>query len=308
MPQSISRRRLVPAACLRMVIAAAGVTIASAAMAQQPPTAAQVGAIRSACQTDYGKQCHGVPPGGKAALECLQTHLGKVSARCRTAVAAATAPAAAPAHRRRDRRLRPRRRRRSRRPRRSARSGRPARPITASSAGVFRPAGRLRSNACKRISEKCRRDAGPRWRPPPDRQRRLRHRRRDRRLQPRPRRRSRRPRRLARSGRPARPTMASSVGAFRPAERPRSHVCKCISGWCRRAAGPRWRRPPAPQCRRPPARPDRARPPHLRHRRRRILRRANRWRALRRPMPRPRPNRPPRPTRLLRPPWPRVMR
>ena len=100
MPQSISRRRFVPAACLRMVIAAAGVTIASAAMAQQPPTAAQVGAIRSACQTDYGKQCHGVPPGGKAALECLQTHLGKVSARCRTAVAAATAPAAAPAHRR----------------------------------------------------------------------------------------------------------------------------------------------------------------------------------------------------------------
>ena len=97
MPQSISRRRFVPAACLRMVMAAAGVTIASAAMAQQPPTAAQVGAIRSACQTDYGKQCHGVPPGGKAALECLQTHLGKVSARCRTAVAAATAPATAPA-------------------------------------------------------------------------------------------------------------------------------------------------------------------------------------------------------------------
>jgi hypothetical protein len=96
MRQSTSRRRIMPAAYIRIVVAAAGMTIATAAIAQQP-TAAQVGAIRSACQADYGKRCKGVPPGGKAALACLQSHIGMVSSRCRTAVAAATGAAPAPA-------------------------------------------------------------------------------------------------------------------------------------------------------------------------------------------------------------------
>ncbi|BCP51812.1 hypothetical protein K32_04290 [Kaistia sp. 32K] len=69
----------------------------------QTPTEAQQSAIRSACPADYKSHCAGIPPGGKAALACLQQSAAKLSDACRTAVqavggSAATTPApAAPA-------------------------------------------------------------------------------------------------------------------------------------------------------------------------------------------------------------------
>jgi hypothetical protein len=69
----------------------------------QAPTKAQQSAIRSACADDYRSTCASVPPGGQAALTCLQQNAAKLSAPCRSAVQAvggntASAPAdAAPA-------------------------------------------------------------------------------------------------------------------------------------------------------------------------------------------------------------------
>lgn len=69
----------------------------------QAPTKAQQSAIRSACPDDYRSHCASVPPGGQAALACLQQNAAKLSDACRSAVqavggsAAATAPADAPA-------------------------------------------------------------------------------------------------------------------------------------------------------------------------------------------------------------------
>jgi hypothetical protein len=65
------------------------------------PSSAQVTAIRSACRSDYQITCAGVPTGGAAALNCLETNKSKLSATCQHAVNAATAggalPGAAPA-------------------------------------------------------------------------------------------------------------------------------------------------------------------------------------------------------------------
>jgi len=58
---------------------------------------AQVAAIRSACRSDYQRTCAGVPTGGGAALNCLETNKSKLSAGCQQAVNAAsggTTPAA----------------------------------------------------------------------------------------------------------------------------------------------------------------------------------------------------------------------
>lgn len=68
----------------------------------QAPTKAQQSAIRSACPADYRSYCASVPPGGKAALDCLQQNATKLSDACRSAVqaagsSAAAAPAPAPA-------------------------------------------------------------------------------------------------------------------------------------------------------------------------------------------------------------------
>jgi hypothetical protein len=62
------------------------------------PSQAQLTAIRSACRSDYQKACSGVPPGGSAALQCLERNKSKVSASCQQAVeavAGAAGPAAA---------------------------------------------------------------------------------------------------------------------------------------------------------------------------------------------------------------------
>jgi hypothetical protein len=65
------------------------------------PSSAQIAAIRSACRSDYQKTCAGVPTGGAAALNCLQTNKSKLSATCQRAVDAAgggtTTPATAAA-------------------------------------------------------------------------------------------------------------------------------------------------------------------------------------------------------------------
>jgi Cysteine rich repeat len=60
------------------------------------PSSAQVAAIRSACRNDYQQNCADVPPGGAAALSCLEKNKANLSANCQKAVGAA-GDAAAPA-------------------------------------------------------------------------------------------------------------------------------------------------------------------------------------------------------------------
>ncbi len=80
--------------------AAAPATAPKAATAQKP-TDAQTAAIRSACRSDYQKNCASVPPGGAASLQCLQKSMSKLSPSCQKAVSAvggggtASTPAAA---------------------------------------------------------------------------------------------------------------------------------------------------------------------------------------------------------------------
>jgi hypothetical protein len=57
------------------------------AMAQQP-TQAQRDAVRSACRSDFLKNCSGVPRGGREALQCLRDNKAKLSAACDQAISA----------------------------------------------------------------------------------------------------------------------------------------------------------------------------------------------------------------------------
>lgn len=59
-------------------------------------TDAQKAAIKSSCRSDYMSNCMSVKPGGIEALQCLQTHIAKLSPACQTAVKAATPKPAAP--------------------------------------------------------------------------------------------------------------------------------------------------------------------------------------------------------------------
>jgi hypothetical protein len=61
------------------------------------PTDAQTAAIRSACRSDYQKNCASVPSGGAPALNCLEKNKPKLSAGCQQAVNAVSGGAAAPA-------------------------------------------------------------------------------------------------------------------------------------------------------------------------------------------------------------------
>ncbi|MEZ2146288.1 cysteine rich repeat-containing protein [Bradyrhizobium sp. DN5] len=65
------------------------------AAAATQPSSAQVAAVKSACRADYPKVCAGVPPGGAAALECLEKNKAKVSPACEKAVSAAAGGGAA---------------------------------------------------------------------------------------------------------------------------------------------------------------------------------------------------------------------
>jgi hypothetical protein len=76
---------------------AAGTAAATKPAATRKPNQAQVAAIRSACRSDYQKNCAGVPTGGAAALQCLEKNKSKLSANCDKAVSAASDGAAPPA-------------------------------------------------------------------------------------------------------------------------------------------------------------------------------------------------------------------
>ncbi|WP_425993215.1 cysteine rich repeat-containing protein [Afipia sp. DC4300-2b1] len=70
---------------------------AAATTPSQKPTDAQTAAIRSACRSDYQKNCASVPPGGAPALNCLEKNKSKLSASCQQAVNAVSGGTAAPA-------------------------------------------------------------------------------------------------------------------------------------------------------------------------------------------------------------------
>src|SRR5262245_2408216 len=70
--------------------------LAVPAVAQQP-TAEQQSAIRANCRSDFMANCSGVQPGGREALQCLQSNAAKLSPGCRGAIAAISPPPAAPA-------------------------------------------------------------------------------------------------------------------------------------------------------------------------------------------------------------------
>jgi hypothetical protein len=87
------------------LLAAAIVATAAPALAQAP-IQAQRDAIKSQCRSDYIAHCSSVPPGGEAALQCLQKNMSSLSSGCQGAMRAVeapavpkaeTAPAAAPA-------------------------------------------------------------------------------------------------------------------------------------------------------------------------------------------------------------------
>lgn len=67
---------------------------AAAGTPAQKPTDAQTAAIRSACRSDYQKNCASVPPGGAASLQCLQKNVSKLSSGCQKAVSAVGGEAA----------------------------------------------------------------------------------------------------------------------------------------------------------------------------------------------------------------------
>jgi len=76
---------------------AAAPAAAPKATTTQKPTDAQTAAIRSACRSDYEKNCASVPPGGAASLQCLQKSMPKLSPSCQKAVSAVGGAASAPA-------------------------------------------------------------------------------------------------------------------------------------------------------------------------------------------------------------------
>ncbi len=76
------------------------VLAALSASAAAQVTSAQQSAIRSNCRGDFQSKCSGVTPGGKDALNCLQSNVASLSGGCQAAVRATmpvvAAPAAAP--------------------------------------------------------------------------------------------------------------------------------------------------------------------------------------------------------------------
>ena len=77
-----------------MLFAVAGGLSAVVQAAAEQPTQAQISAVKSACRSDYIPHCSSVPPGGKAALACLQKNEASLSAPCQTAVNAVSGGAA----------------------------------------------------------------------------------------------------------------------------------------------------------------------------------------------------------------------
>ena len=65
-----------------------GLVLAAAGTAGAQVTAEQQNAIRANCRGDFISKCSGVTPGGKEALQCLQTNVAVLSSGCKTAVSA----------------------------------------------------------------------------------------------------------------------------------------------------------------------------------------------------------------------------
>jgi hypothetical protein len=86
-----------PAATTATPAASPAAPKAAAGTPAKKPTDAQVSAIRSACRSDYQKVCAGVPTGGSAALQCLETNKAKVSDGCQKALNVVSGVTAAPA-------------------------------------------------------------------------------------------------------------------------------------------------------------------------------------------------------------------
>jgi hypothetical protein len=85
-----------PTSLLRTAVAiglAAAQVLASHAFAQAP-TDAQRNAIKSSCRSDYMAHCASVPPGGAAALQCLQKNVAGLSPPPCQAAVKAVGPAA----------------------------------------------------------------------------------------------------------------------------------------------------------------------------------------------------------------------
>jgi hypothetical protein len=76
---------------------AAAPKAATASAPSQKPSSSQIAAIRSACRSDYQRNCAGVPTGGAAALQCLEKNKANLSGSCQKAVSAASGGAPAPA-------------------------------------------------------------------------------------------------------------------------------------------------------------------------------------------------------------------
>lgn len=57
-------------------------------MQAQAPTHFHTDAIRQSCRADFAANCAGVTPGGKEALQCLKSHVARLSPACKAAVAA----------------------------------------------------------------------------------------------------------------------------------------------------------------------------------------------------------------------------
>jgi cysteine rich repeat protein len=70
---------------------------ASAETSAQQPSQAQINTVRSACRSDYMAHCASIPPGGKAALACLQKNVASLSTNCQNAVNAMGGGGTAPA-------------------------------------------------------------------------------------------------------------------------------------------------------------------------------------------------------------------
>src|SRR5229473_503650 len=89
-------KTLIPATAHAAFIVTALFAVATPAFSQAP-TDAQRSAIRSECRADYEAHCAGVPPGGAAALQCLEKNMSKLSSNCQQAVNAASGGATTPA-------------------------------------------------------------------------------------------------------------------------------------------------------------------------------------------------------------------
>ena len=81
----------------RMVaIAALWLFPTAGSLQAQGGSEAQKDALRSSCRSDFMANCSGVQPGGAEAVQCLESHMAKLSAPCQSAVKAVM-PKSAPA-------------------------------------------------------------------------------------------------------------------------------------------------------------------------------------------------------------------